>query len=384
MANHPRNSKQDDGLEQFRKDSSKQYWLIKHRLSTYRASLKPVPTYEALADKLKVSAATLRSVFTCLPDNEKKYCIEGESAPNLYIVLALCEEWGLDRAEVLAPDGEAISLTSKITHSSDAVYLSDSGYQGTFWGYMCSRSVTSKGVSSFKLSINKGADSISETATLEVFDPISSNGTLSTMPRRYVGTPIRLKNSKKVYIVFSNTAIDQEDKECKVDGAHFYIFCFNYSHYSHGLYYRKGIVITEDSKGDDMLVENFIIFKNPKEIDLSKNETQQTIRGLLSFADFSNDELYISERALEKFSESEQLREFIKKYEYNWLAHPTNGYYLKIEQVLGAVNKDTREELYNVIDSLLKIISQEKVCTCYSYKELDKLRIFIKEYLQDL
>lgn len=358
---------------------------IKKRLKAHlnarqqnRAPSEPALTYQYLAavlsDKYRfeIPWATLRSVFTV--SNETP-----EPKPNLNVVLALCSYWKLDISEIFAPPkkGEVPSVSPTTLPPKDiplfpldAVPLSDEGYHDTFWGYMCSRSCNSKGIAYFKLSIG-------ETADLEVFDPVS-NGALNKIPTKYTGTPVLLKKAQKVYIVFSNAEIHQKDT---VDGSRFYIFCFNYSHYRGGLYYCKGIVMTEDSKNQDLLAENFVLFKNPSKIDITKSEDQETIRGLLSFVD---DEIYVSEVALEKLSESGQLRKFIKEYEYNWLAHPSQGYYLKIDQVLGAVSKNNREELYSAIDSLLKIISGIETSTRHSYKDIDKLRIFVKEYLQEL
>lgn len=366
---------------------------IKRRLQAYRNKLKPVPTYEDLATKLttdcefNVQWETLRTVFTIINTDKTK----PEPKPNLNIVLALCSLWNLDRAAIFAPPPppnekadfvlppknisipkENISQTSVSTLSLDAVPLNDKGYKGTFEGYMCSRSLNNKGITYFKLSIG-------ETTDLEVFDS-TSNRILNDSPRKYIGTPVLLKKAKKVYIVFSNAEITQKDD---IDGAHFYIFCFDYSYYSGGLYYCKGIVITEDSKNHNMLAENFVLFKNIKKIDILKNEDQDTVRGLLSFVGV-DDEIYVSQDVLEKLSDSEQLCKFIKKYEYNWLAHPSQGYYLRIEQVLGAVDKNNREELYSTIECLLRIISGVNTSTRHSYKDIDKLRIFVKEYLQDL
>ena len=344
-------------------------------LQQSRAPSEPALTYQNLAADLsdkyhfEIPWVTLRSVFTV--GKEKP-----EPKPNLNVVLALCSYWGLELSEIFAPpeEGAPSALPPKDVSSLplDAVLLSDEGYYGTFWGYMCSRSLNNKGIAYFKLSIG-------ETADLEVFDP-TSNGTLNDSPRKYIGTPVLLKKAKKIYIVFSNAEITRKDD---IDGAHFYIFCFDYSYYSGGLYYCKGIVITEDSKNHNMLIENFVLFKNTKKIDILKNEDQETVCGLLSFID-ADDEIYVSQDALEKFSESEQLCKFIKKYEYNWLAHPSQGYYLRIEQVLGAVDKNNREELYTAIACLLRIISGVKRSARYSYNDIDKLRIFAKEYLQDL
>lgn len=338
-----------------------------------RAPSEPALTFQSLAATLsdtyhfEIPWVTLRSVFTVGKGKP-------EPKPNLNVVLALCSYWKLDLSEIFAPPKEAVTPVLPPKDISllplDAVPLSDEGYHGIFWGYMCSRSFNNKGVAYFKLSIG-------ETAELEVFDP-TSNETLNKTSVKFIGTPILLEKAKKVYIVFSNSEINQTDK---INGSHFYIFCFDYTYYRGGLYYSKGVVITEDSKNHDMMVENFVLFKKPRESASSGKENQNAIRGLLAFM---GDEFYVCESDLAKLSESEQLREFIQKYGYNWLAHPSQGYNLRIEQVLGAVDKNDRDELYHVVDALLKIISATGAPTRYSYKDSDKLRIFVKEYLQEL
>lgn len=366
-------------IEENRRFEHKQNRAIKERLRNYRNNLNPRPTYKALMDdleeefdsELKVSYGTLHDVF-----EDKTIDGDGkvESAPNLNIVLALCYHWGISCASILAPYKENTVLPQTYAKYSDAVYLDDEGYQGTFWGYMCSRTLISRGIATFKLSISK------ESASLDVFDS-ASDGSVNESPTLYRGTPILLKRAQKVYIVFSNVTINQSDE---IDGSRFYIFCFDYLHFNKnfkhgGLYYRRGVVITEEAQKHNMLVENFVLFK--KRIDISSTDKQNVIRGLLSFTD---DGLYIKQQDLDRLSKSEKIGRFIQKYEYNWNAQPFNGYYLSIEQILAAINEDTFENLYSSIDALLQIISNAKTSTRYFYEVPDKLRLFAKEELQDL
>lgn len=372
----------EKGLEKIEKDrifEHKHNCKIKERLKKYRDDLNPRPTYKTLMaeleknfnSELKVSYATLHDVF------ERK-TIDGdgkvEPAPNLNIVLALCYYWGISCASILAPYDENTVLPQRSAKYSDAVYLADEGYQGIFWGYMCSRTLSSRGIATFKLSINK------ESAGLDVFDS-ASDGSVNESPTLYRGIPILLKRAQKVYIVFSNVTINQPDE---IDGSRFYIFCFDYLHFNKnfkhgGLYYRRGVVITEEAQEHNMLVENFVLFK--KRIDISSTDKQNVIRGLLSFTD---DGLYIKQQNLDRLSKSEKIGRFIQKYEYNWKAQPFNGYYLSIEQILAAIKEDTFENLYGSIDALLQIISNAEASTRHFYKVPDKLRLFAKEELQDL
>lgn len=356
----------EDPVNKEKKDAQNR--AIRDRLADY---------YDSLDENTRPSVYTLQKELADRKDGfiisyntlnellcKKKQ--EDVPVPNLHLVLALCRYWNLDYATILAPpesDEKPVPYPDALVEKSQV--LDDSDYHGVFHGYMYTKNKGRQEIVYFELRIQpEGNTVIAQMRTHSTTEKV--DGELKPRSVIYTGVPIILTKPKTVYMVLTNREGNS------------YILYFDYRHYENGLgmYYRKGVALAIESTSGKPLVTNFLLFQNK----VGQDKVKKYIPGLLRFVD---EKFIIEDKAIEQLRKEDDMKEFFKRYEYNWEKKTITGYRVIFEHVIKSIdNPDDDAEVIRVMNGLFRMLEKSESPIRYDYDNPPGMPKYAKTYLQ--
>lgn len=278
-----------------------------------------------------------------------------ETTFNLYAAITMCRFFRKDISSLfVSPEAGKNTLedADPLQAVGKYIVLDDPQYFGDFYGYMYSKYMKRKNVIPFKLSINKSGDRVE--ALFEYRDP--------RKPLVLSGVPKLITRSKNIYIIFSNP-----------DGE-FFEFFFHYKPYRvDKMWYRRGIVIADESSTDSPEVANFVLFD--REIS---DEKFRYIPGLLMI---SGPRFCISEKKILEMRQDSNVAKFLDDFSYLFEHDKSPMYVFDEDTIMSIIKNEEPERKHFLISQLLLIREQAEISHNITYTMDSEYPEYARKYL---
>lgn len=287
----------------------------------------------------------------------------GKSAISMNLVVALCRLWQLDIRDVFAE----VFAGYKIQPAFDTVihgakFLTNPGYQHTFYGYLYPNNVKDYHIQEFQLDITR-QDGISKAVMVKYYAQEDRTST-------YQGVPVVLDRDRLILLVLTR----EDGRSC--------ILIFEYRELDSrgvGLYFRNGMAISIEANSEKPILRNFVMFREPL-----TEEKKEYLPGLLRL---QNDTMLIKRDMLERLRENEEMAAFFSDYEYNWNTPNRNFLTIRFSQVLSAIEDQhdperNQAETFRVMRALLTLSEMAESPIRFVYDNKNEVVEFARYFMQ--
>lgn len=282
-----------------------------------------------------------------------------ETTFNYNAAITLCRFFNKDISSLFAPpENGQNNLTDADPLQSGGKYriLDDEKYQGDFYGYMFSRYYRNENedeIIPISVSIYPRGNQFE--ATLRYKHPKKTH--------ELVGIPKLITATNTVYIIFTNQQGD------------FFEMFFHYKKYTRDkMWYRKGLIVTNESSTENPIALNFILLD--KEVP---NEKLKYLPGMLKFCE---SHFCISEEKLKELMDTNSdINAFVSEYHY-LLEHNKKQMYVFNENTLMSLIKEKHsDERYFDICQLMLIKENAEIPSMIQYPKSNEYPEFSHDYL---